>query len=168
MSNTLSFGKHEGKTFEWLFFKQPGYARWIYKNGIHRQDHFSEEEGDHFRNLYDRASNLGGTCCRCHERPVTRMGLTTSFKHHELLAVGFYCDECEYQGGACTGYYRASFFVEAYTLEPHEQKMVVDEIQRHYICAGNLTQKRMEEFFGDDDNFTGLISGFFEQQWGVV
>ena len=35
---------------------------------------------------------------------IPRMGLTTSAKTHDVLAVGFYCDECEYQGGSTTGY----------------------------------------------------------------
>ena len=46
MSYTMAFGKHEGRAFEWLFFKQPAYVQWIYENGIHRQDQFGEEEGD--------------------------------------------------------------------------------------------------------------------------
>lgn len=47
--------------------------------------------------------HLGGTYCQCHERPVTEMVLTTSYWHDELLAVGFYCDDCEHLGGATNG-----------------------------------------------------------------
>lgn len=153
MNNVISFGKHEGKSFEWLLFKRPAYAQWVYENDIYSQDHFGEEEADHFLKLYERATNLGGTCCQCHERLVTKMGLTTSFSHHELLAVGFYCDECEYMGGARTGFFHPSFFVDAYTLDPGEKKMIIREIRRHYIGHGNLTQKKMKEFFADDANF---------------
>ena len=164
MSLTMTFGKHEGR----LFFKQPGYAQWIYENGIHRQDHFGEEEGDYFLHLYERATHLAGTCCRCHKRAVTRMGLTTSFKHGELLAVGFFCDECEHLGGASTGYHRPSFFVEAYTLKAWEQNMVQSEIVRHYISGGNLTQKKMEEFFADEGNFAEPIPSSPRQQRFLV
>ncbi|HEY3899597.1 MAG TPA: hypothetical protein VGM54_13335 [Chthoniobacter sp.] len=159
MNNKMTFGKYEGKTFDWLFFKQPRYAQWVYENGIHWQDYFGEEQGDAFEELYRKATHLGGTCCKCHERPVTRMGLTTSFKHGELLAVGFYCNECGHLGGAVTGFYPPSFFVEAYSLERWEQQMIQSEIKNHYIGFGNLTQRRMEEFFGDDTNFAQPVPG---------
>jgi hypothetical protein len=74
-----------------------------------------------------------------------------------LGAVGFYCDECEYQGGSRTGYYDPLFFVEEYVLSKHDHKMIVSEIQRHYIGAGNLTQTKLEAFFRDDTNFTPLL-----------
>jgi hypothetical protein len=162
MVHKLSFGKHEGKTCEWIFFKAPWYAQWIYENRIYRQEHnFDEQEGDNFREMYRRASHLGGVCCQCDERPVTRMGLTTHFRSGDLGAVGFYCEECEYQGGDRTGYYHPSFFVDAYTLEPGEQAMILNEIIRHYVGIGNLTQKRMEGFFHNDANFGDATAGFF-------
>jgi len=164
MNNKMTFGKYEGKNFEWIFFKDAGYVEWILEHGIDRQDHFGEEQSDYFEELYQRATHLSGTCRRCKERPITRMGLTTSFKNHELLAVGFYCDECEYRGGAATGYYPPAFFVEAYTLEPGEQKMVINEVRRHYIGTdGNLTQKKMEMFFHNDENFSDCTAGFFNR-----
>jgi hypothetical protein len=163
MSNKLTFGKYEGKTMEWLFFNKPSYAQYIHKNKIHRQEHaFDEREGDYFAELYRRATHLGGTCCHCKEQPVTRMGLTTHFQSGDIGAVGFYCDECGYLGGSRTGYYAPSFIVEAYTLSPHDQRMVLSEIRRHYI-TGNLTQGKMKAFFSDDANFTDCTPGFFEE-----
>ena len=44
--------------------------------------------------------------------------------------------------------------------------MVQSEIKRIYIGAGNLTQKRMEEFFRHDANFSEYTPGFFE--WDVA
>ena len=127
MSNKLTFGKHEGRTHEWLFFNAPGYAHWIYENGIHRQEHnFDELERIHFRELYRRATSLGGTCCQCNVKPVERMGLTTHHGSGAVSAVGFYCDTCEYRGGSCTGYYAPSFFVEAYTISSADQRMIVN------------------------------------------
>lgn len=35
MAYTLGFGKHEGKSLEWLFFNAPAYIEWIMKKDIH-------------------------------------------------------------------------------------------------------------------------------------
>lgn len=166
MSNKLSFGKHEGKTFEWLFFNKPSYVQFIKDNRIHRQEHaFDDDERAQFSELYRRATNLGGVCCQCKAKPVTRMGLTTSVKTQDVLAVGFFCDECEHHGGSPTGYYPSSFIVEAYTLPARDQKMILSEIRRHYMGdTGNLTQARMEEFFENDANFSHCLSGFFGER----
>ena len=162
MSNKLSFGRHEGKTLEWLFFNKPSYAQYIHDNRIHRQEHAFDDNGCcHFAELYRRATNLGGVCCHCKERPVTRMGLTTQFQSGQIGAVGFYCDECGYLGGSRTGYYAPSFFIEAYTISAGDQKMILAEIRRHYTGDGNLTQCRMEEFFQNDANFSDCTPGFF-------
>jgi hypothetical protein len=92
------------------------------------------------------------------------MGLTTH-RSGDLGAVGFYCEECEYQGGSRTGYYHPSLLVETYTLEPGEQRMIVNEIRRHYIGNdGNLTQKRMEALFHDDANFSRCTAEFFTRE----
>jgi hypothetical protein len=163
MNNKLTFGKYEGKTFEWLFFNKPSYAQYIHDNRIHRQGHaFDEEEGDYFAELYRRATHLGGVCCQCKERPVMRMGLATTFKHGDVCGVGFFCEECEYQGGSRTGYYAPSFIVEAYTISPADQRMVLNEIRRHYMDdTGNLTQAKMEAFFSHDGNFSHCLPHFF-------
>jgi hypothetical protein len=163
MSNKLSFGKHEGRTFEWLFFNKPAYAQWLYDNDIHLQDErMTEQEGEYFLELYRRATNLGGICCQCKEWPVTRMGLTTHFRSHDISAVGFFCEECEYQGGSRAGFYHPSFIVAAYTVSAGDQKMILSEVRRHYLGeSGRFTQSKMEEFFGNDANFSDCTPGFF-------
>ena len=164
MSNKLTFGKHEGRTHEWLFFNAPKYAEWIYENGIHRQEHnFDELERHHFRELYRRATSLGGTCCQCKAKLVSRMCLSTHYGSGAVSGAGFYCDTCEFLGGSCAGYYAPSFFVEAYTLSAGDQRIIVSEIRRHYLGFGQLTQTMMEAFFHQDDNFTGATAGFFER-----
>lgn len=165
MSNKLTFGKHEEKTLEWLFFNKPAYARYIHDNRIHRQEHAFDDNGCcHFAELYRRATHLGGMCCHCKERPVIRMGLTTHFQSGQIGAVGFYCDECGYLGGSRTGYYAPSFIVNAYTVSAGDQKMILSEIRRHYIGGtGNLTQGRMEAFFTNDANFSVCRQGFFNE-----
>lgn len=162
MNNQVSFGKYEGQTFEWLFFKDPQYVKWMIESGIPHQEHFGEEEGAYFTELHRRASNLAGPCPRCGQ-PIARMGLTTR-RRGELSAVGFYCEDCAFQGGSCTGYHPASFFVEAYTLEKWEQRMVQSEIQRLYIPGERLTQKKMEEFFRNDAHFSDCTPGFFREE----
>src|SRR5438067_13870939 len=110
MSNTLSFGMYEGKTFEWLFFKAPWYAEWMFEDGIYKQRHnFSEEESEYFAELIYRVDQLKGTCRRCKTRAVTRMGLSWHFQSGPLACVGFYCGQCEYTGGLPTTYHRQSF-----------------------------------------------------------
>ena len=164
MKNKLTFGKHEGKTIEWLFFNKPAYARYIYDNRIHRQEHAFDDNGCcHFAEVYRRATHLGGRCSHCKERPVTRMGLTTNL-HGEVVAVGFYCDECGYLGGSRTGYYAPSFIVNAYTVSAADQKMILNEIRRHYLGGGNLTQSKMEAFFTNDANFAHCRPGFFKKE----
>lgn len=169
MNNTLSFGKHAGKTFEWLFFKEPSYAEFIYNNGIHRQSHnFSEEECEHFLELFNRASCLTGTCKWCRERPVTRMGLSYQHGSDALGHIGFFCDECDYTGGSATGYYTPSFFVEEYTLPRGEQRRLATFIKTRYIGSERLTQAKMEEFFHNDANFVHATPGFFAKQLAAV
>ena len=81
MNNKMSFGKYEGRTYEWLFFNAPWYADWIYLNNIHQQPHnFDEDEGRRFGELYRRASHLAGTCLHCHQRPISRLGFSTDSK----------------------------------------------------------------------------------------
>ena len=169
MSNKLTFGKHEGNTCEWIFFNAPGYARWMYDKRIYKQEHnFDEQEGAYFRELYHRATSLGGICCQCKVKPIEYMGLTTHHGSGAVSAVGLYCDTCEYRGGSCTGYYAPSFCVEAYTLSPSDQRMIVNEIKRHYIDGyGNLTQKKMETFFHQDSNFTDATPGCFERMEAI-
>ena len=164
MSNKLTFGKHNGKTYEWLFFNAPGYVQWIRENNIHRQEHnFDELERIYFRELYRRASSLGGTCGQCKVKPVERMGLSTHHRSGAVGAVGFYCNTCEYRGGSCTGYFPPSFFVEAYTISKADQKIILNEIHRHYLGTLEPTQDQMETFFHEDANFPNGTAGFFDR-----
>ena len=144
MSNKITFGKHNGRSHEWLFFNAPGYAHWIYEIGMHRQEHnFVENERHLFRELYRRTTSLGGTCCQCKAKPVEFMGLTTHHGSGAIGAVGFYCDTSEFLGGSCTGYYASSFFVVAYTISAADQRMIVNEISQHYVGYDNLIHKMM-------------------------
>lgn len=166
MSYKLSFGKYEGKTFEWVFFNAPSYAEWIIEQRIHRQEHnMDETEGAYFAELFRRASSLQGTCPHCKERPISCMGLTRIRATDVLGHVSFYCEECEYVGGSVTEYHPASFFVEAYQLDQREQKVLTHSIKELFIgTEGNLTHAKMEAFFRDNQNF-GNARPFFFQVW---
>ena len=161
MAHQLSFGMYEGKTHEWLFFHAPWYAEYIMRNRIHRQQHnFSDEEGDHFAELHRRASHLTGLCPQCGERRIEYIGLTRLYGTGTLGNVDFYCDDCDYLGGSPIGYYPASFF-HPYPIPKCEQLRITGLIKDHYIGSGNLTQQRMEKFFGTDQYFVKATAGFF-------
>ena len=162
MSNLITFGKFEGETMEWLFFHKPWYAQWMYSQAIHRDRYkFSDEEGDHFRELMRRAWHLRGTCHYCQQRPITRMGLSIHHLSGALGHVDFYCEECEYTGGSITSYHRPSLFVDTHNLPKCEQKRIVGLIKGRYLGRGRLTQAKMEEFFHNDAHFVLAQPGFF-------
>ena len=169
MNNIISFGKYEGKTFEWLFFNDPSYAKWMYKNRVHRQQHnFDEEQGDEFAELFRRARQLRTPCRLCQVRQATRMGMT----FHEISAasnsIGFYCDECEHVGNGPIIYNSPSFFSD-FTVSPHEQATMIRCIKNVFIGSHvPLTQRKMEEFFHNDAHFVQATQGFFAKEAAAV
>lgn len=66
-------------------------------------------------------------------------------------------------GGSVTSYHPASFFIGAHKLENSEARMITSEIKRVWIGDGNLTQKKMEAFFRNDNHFPNATPGFFHQ-----
>ena len=165
MNNTITFGKYEGRTFEWLFFNAPGYVEWMYKNRIHRQQrNFDEDQGDEFAELFRRARCLRGICPRCRERPITRMSLSFCERFAGASHVNFLCDECEHINEGPMLYSTASFFAD-YELSVDEEAAVAKCIKNHFIGVGkNLTQAKMEEFFHNDANFVHATPGFFRKE----
>ena len=163
MNNIITFGRFEGRSFEWLFFKAPWYAEYIHYKGIHRQRHnFSEEECDYFLELFTRASSLRGCCRYCQERPFIYVGLSTH-RDGALGHIDFFCDECEYTGGSPTGYYEPSFFLP-YEAPRCEQLRLTDFIKNRYIGPyERLTQQKMEQFFHNDTHFAHATPGFFRK-----
>ncbi len=147
---------------EWLFFRAPWYAEWMYEHGVHRQRHnFTAAQEKHFDELMRRASALKGICRWCRARRLTRLGVSS------LLAGGpdhasFYCDECTYPEQAVTFYGAPSFFVEYEDISCRTQLQVPRYIQRRYVDGGRLTQSEMEAFFRTDDYFVHATPGFFD------
>lgn len=157
MSNIMSFGKHEGKTLEWIIFHHPHYARFLRRKCM---EQFDDDERECFLELYRRASNITGTCPQCRQRPIENLGLSWHQNYERLGAINFFCGECDYLGGSPTGYYPASFFCKEVELSWADQRRIPKEVQRLFI-VGNLIQKKMEEYFHNDANFSDCTPGFF-------
>ena len=165
MSYELYFGKHKGKSYEWLFFHDPGYARDLFDStsqGTWRWR--SREEMDYFMELHHRANNLtGANCEKCKQRPFTRMVPYGDYPKWEISAVSFYCDECGYLGVTARGPLPPAFFLLEGGLPKWQHLIVVDAIRRVYIPGRKLTQKKMEDFFGTDHFLVNATPGFFDE-----
>lgn len=111
-----------------------------------------------FDELVKRASHLKipGLCQWCKEKPVTRMFLTQHISGG-LATVDFDCDTCHPMGGSPTVALKPSFYSPDVfrKYDKTGAKFLVDEIKRVYFGSSScrLTQKRMENFFNDKDNF---------------
>ena len=163
MSNLIQFGNYKGRTLEWLFFNKPGDAKRVAEEQLNGNLYLiTEEQTDHFKELYNRARWLAGTCDVCRERPVIRMGLNVPHRSNTLAGVLFLCTSCDYPIGRIPEYCTPSFFVETHTISKKDMKVINNAIRRHYIgSGGNLTQKIMEKFFHNDANFREPTLGFF-------
>jgi hypothetical protein len=168
MNNIIQFGKHDGETFEWIFFNHPHYARYINQKGMANHDYFGEEEGEYFLELYRRAKSLTGTCTQRKQRPIEYLGLTFHGDGTRLGSIGYYCQECDYLGGSPADYYPASFFAYECDLSWAEQRRIAKEVKRAYIGRGNLTQAKMEAFFHNDANFRDCTPGFFKDMKALL
>lgn len=131
---TLSFGKYKGKTFEWIFFNAPWYARWLQDNEILR-DRWDQTDVDkaYFKELYRRASALSGICPHCEaDRPVARKAL--AIRDEMLGACTFCCCECEPIDETAIEYQRPSFFLERGPMARMHQRTLtarIKERKRH-------------------------------------
>lgn len=158
MAFTLNFGKYNGKTFEWLLFHDPGYVWWMIEENI-PADKFLETEKRRFDDLVRRAKHLRipGLCSWCKKKPITRMFLT---KHISggLARVDFDCDVCYPGGGSPTASLEPSFFTPDYyrNYDKMGAKFMIDSIKHAYFndSSYKMTQKRMEDFFNNPQNFT--------------
>lgn len=156
MSLTLDFGKYTGKTLEWIFFNDPGYIWWIYREKVYLK--FSSPLQKHFKTLIRRALHLKipGLCPWCKKRPITRMFLT---KHISggLACVDFDCDQCKYDGGSESIPTKPSFFTPDFYRDYDKTggKIMIEAIKFAYFgnSSTRMTQKRLEEFFNNPENF---------------
>ena len=159
--------KHAGKSYEWLFFHDPSYATWIIENNITNQRHnFSEEEGEHFEEIYRRASHLTGVCHWCRQRPLTQLGIRYS-NHGSPSYADFYCRDCQGRSGCVTEASPPAIILPR-RLRDCEQARIIDAVKRQYSGDPHLklTQHRMEEFFRRDDFFVNATPEFYAAEGG--
>lgn len=152
MAYTLGFGKHRGKTLEWLFFNDPSYVWWMIDKGAVRE--LNRRVRTRFAQLIQRAEHLAvpGRCLHCN-RSISRMSLT---KHPSggLARVEFLCDKCDHIGGSLltTPAFKIPDSFKSY--DKRGGKILVDSIKyAYYGKKVQMTQAKMEEFFNEPRNF---------------
>ena len=151
----VPFGKHEGRTLEWIFFHDPGYIWWLIEEEVDLRE---DEVKERFDQLVRRASHLRipGLCPWCKERPVTRMFLTHP-RGGGLAAVTFDCDVCEPLGGSTSVECIPSFYTPDHfrSYDKTGAEIMIAAIKYAYFgsSSARMTQKRMEDFFDDPNNF---------------
>lgn len=156
MAFTLNFGKYKNKTFEWLFFHDPGYVWWMIEKNI--PERFSKVESKRFEDLVRRAKHLKipGLCSWCNQRTITRMFLT-QHTSGGLAKVDFDCDECHPFGSSPTVSLVPSFFTPDFyrNYDKTGANFMIEAIKSAYFKdpSYRMTQKRMEDFFNDRNNF---------------
>lgn len=158
----VHFGEFKGRLFEWLFFSAPWYADWLHKNKVleGRWD-YDEEDRVCFRELHRRASALRGEFPYCNERKVVRRALAV---HSGGSGVStFCCGECIPITEGMVRYEPPSFFMRPDQWSRVDQKRLTSTIKEEYIGPGNLTQKKMEAFFKDDDLFWKATPRYFRE-----
>jgi hypothetical protein len=150
----MEFGKHRGKTLEWLFFNDPGYVRWMIDKVVAKK--FNRLVRNRFEYLVWRAMNLAvpGKCRHCN-RPISLMSLNKD-SSGRLAQVDFLCDKCSQIGGSRSLLTTPAFFIPASfnSRDKRGEKVLVDSIKyAFYGKKVSMTQEKMEEFFDEPSNF---------------
>ncbi len=156
MDTKLYFGKRKGKTLEWLFFNDPGYVGWMIREKV--SNDFSPKLRERFEMLVQRASHLKlpGTCSNCHKMSITKMALNWHIQggvsHVDLL-----CDSCKPFESRFYDAFNPTLLIVGLVKgsDKLSQTIILDHIKRAYFTSTShrLTQKRLEEFFDDPNNF---------------
>lgn len=159
MAYKLSFGKHVGKSLEWLFFNDPGYVEYIMEKKIHEDPaKFSAPMRDRFIKLVNRASYLilPGVCSWCKKKPITRMFMT-QHTSGGLASVTFDCEDCRPMGSSNSSPCKPSFFTPDFyrNYDKFGARELIRAIKYAYFGDGayRMTQKRMEDFFDNRSFF---------------
>lgn len=159
MAITLEFGKHEGKSLEWLFFHDLGYVWYLVNARANFKD--DPEAGYRFYELVRRASHLRipGLCPYCENRPITQMYLVHK-PGGGLAQVFFECDTCEPMGPISTTPHVPSFCAPDWykKYDKAGASVMVAAIKVAYFGSASvrMSQKRMETFFDNPENFVSF------------
>ncbi len=153
----LTFGKHKGKSLEWLFFNDPGYVWWMEGNGADRNLPVAARE--RLSALRSRAKRLRipHPCPFCKKRPISRMFVTQHISGG-IGRVDFDCDECAPEGLGSVevppGFYTPDLF-RGY--DKTGARFLIEAIKYAYFrdSSYRMTQPRLEAFFDNPKNFEG-------------
>lgn len=161
MAVMIRFGKHEGKTVEYIFFNDPGYIYWMVEEGIHEDPKkFSPAEQNRIKVLLRRAAHIKvpGLCTWCKQRPVTRMFLTM---HHGggLAKADFDCEKCSPEGSVSLpvnpGFWTPDIFRN---YDKTGAKFLIHSVKFAFFqdVSYRMTEKRVEEFWENPDHFVNF------------
>ena len=164
MKRIITFGGYKGRSFEWLFFNAPWYAYWLYwKRVIESRYDMDAEDKAVFEELCLRSIRMAGRCTKCKVRPLERMELGNLLGTTGVGHVGLFCEDCYDERCEINFMLPPSFFTVQHKVPRCAQQTVTETFKNIYIGReGNLTQKRMEEFFRTDKFFHYATPNFFE------
>lgn len=155
---TIPFGKHRGKTLEWVMFNDPDYAAWIARSEA--EGRFDLRTAYRFHQLFRRAHHLRipGPCRWCRGAAVEHMVLTASTSGDRLRRVDFVCGDCA-AGAGPRGVIRRPSLFAGRTFHPRDKtgdRVVLRAVKTAYFGtpSARMTQGRLEAFFDDLCNFT--------------
>jgi hypothetical protein len=158
MTVPIRHGKHKGKTIEWLFFNDPGYYYWMRSEGIHEKDHwFNVCQRQELAQLHRRASHLKipGTCIFCKKKPNSVM-IMVCHSTGGLTSIDFDCEDCRPPGGGWVAMTPSFYTPDIFrNYDKTGGKFLVHSIKHAYFgnSSHRMTAKRLEKFWGNDDNF---------------
>jgi hypothetical protein len=153
MGHTVGFGKHKGRTLEWIFFNDPGYVWWMIDEGAVKN--LTGPARTRFDQLVRRAKHLAipGKCRHC-SKPVSQMS-RGEHPSGGLARVDFFCDTCHHDGPrywlTSPAFYTPDFFK---SYDKLGGEFLVEAIKyAYYGKKVRMTQAKMEEFFNEPSHF---------------
>jgi hypothetical protein len=154
----LTFGKHRGKTFEWLLFHDPGYVWWLEEQFHDQPGIFPPLVRRQFKQLLLKASRLRvpGSCPYCGTAPIDRMVLQSD-RDGRLIDVEFTCQACTPAPGPGVAVGRPGFRTPDLFHEYDKAggKRLVGAIKQAYFGSPSfrMTDERIQAFFADAGHF---------------
>ncbi|WP_395741720.1 hypothetical protein [Prosthecobacter sp.] len=157
----IEFGKHRGRSYEWIFFNDPSYATWLYENKvIKRRQDLDPYEKDYFEELYARASCLAGICEVCKAKPITRKAFY--FDMGKCIS-HLFCETCKVPGLSRDYYSNPSMLDFGPWTTQYQPKVFRSLADKYTDQQRDYSQEEMEAFFRCDANFRNSTPNFFEE-----
>jgi hypothetical protein len=155
----LTFGKHRGKSLEWLLFNDPGYVWWLEEQFYDKPGIFPPLVRRQFKQLLQKASHLRipGACAQCGETPIAKMVLQSD-RDGRLIDVEFTCQACALPSGpqaavGLPGFRTPDLFHE---YDKAGGKRLVAAIKQAFFGnpSHRMTDERIQAFFVNPEHFT--------------